>query len=83
MLSKGQRSPRGLSVFGPLPSWKLDPYSLVWALCRTAAGVGTRSCETSSRRLLRLTVTVSCISGLSCARWLLGYNDGGADGKHP
>jgi len=38
---------------------------------------------TSSRRWLRLTVTVSCISELSRARWLLGYNDGGADGKHP
>jgi len=31
---------------------------------------------------LRLTVTVSCTSGLSCVHGLLGYNDGGADGKH-
>jgi len=33
--------------------------------------------------LVRLTVTVSGISELNCARCLLGYNDGGAEGKHP
>ena len=34
---------------------------------------------TSSRRWLRLTVTVSCISELSRAHWFLGYNNRSAD----
>jgi hypothetical protein len=82
---EGRASPtHGVSTFAVLPSWKLDPYGLVghslaWQTgsrhgCRGPAQVGEG---------LRLTVSVSGISELSCARWLLGYNDGGADGKHP
>jgi hypothetical protein len=74
--------------FGSSPQLEVDPHGLVghsakWQLGSRhgclAAMVSRPGKWTPSRRWLHLTVTVSGISGLSCARWLLGYSDGSAD----